>query len=186
MVALEFCRLAHQFAGAADGRSASAGLVAYEPFDYASGQILNTASSLWTLNGTTANDTTVTSGSLGIPGLQESIGNSIEHGGVGAAVRYTFASPIIDGTLYYSFAFKMNSLGAFTAVNSFMSAFVDSSGAYEGRLMARTNTVAGQYNLGITKITGTVGTPVWAPNDFNEGETNFIVVRYTFNGRNHY
>ena len=162
--------------------AASAGLVAYEPFSYASGQILNAASSLWTLNGTTANDTTVTSGSLGIPGLQESIGNSIEHGGVGAAVRYTFASPIIDGTLYYSFAFKINSLGAFTAVNSFIAAFVDSSGAYEGRLMARTNTVAGQYNLGITKITGTVGTPVWASTDFNEGETNFIVVRYTFNG----
>ncbi len=159
----------------------SAGLVAYEPFDYSAGQALSDANPLWVVNGTTANDTTVTSGSLAVPGLQASIGNSIEHGGAGAAVRYNLPSPIIDGTVYYSFALRMNSVGtAFTSLTSFIAAFVDTDGHYEGRL-ACTNASGGQYNLGIAKVSTSVGIPVWSPNLLSEGETHFIVVRYTFN-----
>lgn len=157
------------------------GLLSYEPFDYAPDQLLTAANSAWTLNGS-GNDTRVTSGSLSIPGLLASVGNSITNGGSGAAVRSPLPSPVINGELYYSFAFRLDSLGTvFTNTASFVAAFYSSSdNAYYARFMARTN-APGQYDLGLTKVSPSGTTPVWAPDAFLENEIVFVVARYTFN-----
>jgi hypothetical protein len=76
---------------------------------------------------------------------------------------------------------RVNTVGSsFTSLTGFIAAFVDSNGAYEGRLTC-TNAGSGQYNLGVSKVTTSVGIPVWSPGVFNEGETHFIVLRYTYN-----
>jgi hypothetical protein len=157
-------------------------LLLYEPFNYTADQLLTAANPAWTLNGS-GNDTRIEAGNLSYTGLPASIGNSATNGGAGAGMRYALSSTIIDGEIYYSFLFKMNSVGtAFNVQNSFIAALVDPAGSstYQARLMPRTNTIPGQYNLGITKISTTIG-QVWATNDFVEGQTLFIVARYKFN-----
>ncbi len=163
--------------------ASSAGLIAYEPFDYTADQLLNAASPLWTTNGN-GNDARVAAGNLSLSGLMPPIGNSMTNGGAGAGMRYTLPSSVIDGDLYYSFIMRVDSVGAnFTAVNSFIAAFDDgaSSTTYEARLVPRTNTIAGQYNLGVAKVGTTLAAQAWATNNFVEGETVFIVCRYSFN-----
>lgn len=163
--------------------AASAGLIAYEPFDYTAGQLLTAASPLWVINGT-GNDVNIASGNLNVPGLPAPVGNSITNGGGGAGVRYNLPSAIIDGDLYYSFAMRIDSVGTlFTSTSSFIAAFDDggSTTVYGARLMPRTNTIPGQFNLGLGKTASGAASAIWATNDFVEGETIFIVARYTFN-----
>jgi hypothetical protein len=160
--------------------SSPTSLIAYEPFNYAPNQLLTAASTNWTLNGS-GNDSLVAPFGLTIPGLAASSGNSVTNGGSGAGIRFSLGSTNTSGDIYYSFAMRIDSVGtAFTAVNSFIAALVDptSPSFYGARLTPRTNTVAGQYNLGVSKINSTVA---WATNDFVEGQVLFIVARYTFN-----
>jgi hypothetical protein len=149
----------------------------YEPFDYGSGQLLTAATTNWYLNGT-GDDTLVAAGSLNIPGLAPSLGNSITNGGAGAAVRTALPS-ITSGSLYYSFALRVDDVGsAFTSTTSFIAAFIDGASTYGARLMPR-RVDDDTYNLGVTKVTASA--VVWAPDNFVDGQTLFIVGRYTFN-----
>jgi hypothetical protein len=155
-------------------------LIAYEPFDYAPDQLLTAANPTWVLNGG-GDDTRVSSGNLTVPGLATSSGNSITNGGSGAAVRLPFGTND-SGSVYYSFAMRIDSVGtAFTNVSSLIASFAISTntGLQYARLVPRTNAVPGQFNLGAYKTGG--ATISWATNDFVEGQTIFIVCRYTFN-----
>jgi hypothetical protein len=155
-------------------------LIVYEPFDYAPDQLLTAANPTWILNGG-GDDTRVRSGSLTVPGLAGSTGNSITNGGSGAAVRLPFGTNN-SGSVYYSFAMRIDSVGpAFNSTSSLIASFANSTNtAFQyARLIPRTNTVPGQFNLGTYKTGGSL--IAWATNNFVEGETIFIVCRYTFN-----
>lgn len=156
-------------------------LLFYEPFAYTAGERLSEVNADWTLNGSTTNDTYVLAESLAVSGLAVAQGGSITHGGAGAAVRHPVNPAIINGSLYYSFAMRIDEVGdEFTSTTSFIAAFLDTASVYQARLMPRASLVApGQYNLGWTKFTSSQG--VWAPEEFLEGETVFVVARYTFN-----
>jgi hypothetical protein len=154
-------------------------LIAYEPFLYTADQLLSAGSS-WILNGS-GDDTFVTQGSLSVAGLASSVGNSITNGGPGAGVRLVLDTNVSTGPIYYSFAMRVNSVGtAFTLNTGFLSALVSPDGVSQvGRLVPRTNAIAGEYNLGVTKVTSSAA--VFATNNFVEGELLFIVCRYIFN-----
>src|SRR5262249_8416642 len=120
-------------------------LLGYESFNYASGQLLTSASTNWTLNGS-GNDSSVAPGGLTIPGLASSLGNSVTNGGAGAGLRYSFGVTNTTGEMYYSFALRIDSLGnTLTNTASFIAAFVDPAGSstYVARLSPRTNTIPG-------------------------------------------
>jgi Immunoglobulin domain len=156
-------------------------LANYEPFDYSPDQLLTTANPSYVLNGS-GNDTLVATGGLTVPGLAQSIGNSITNGGSGAAVRLPLGTNINSGSLYYSVIMRIDSVGsAFNSVSSLIASFANSTntGFQFARLIPRTNTVAGQFNLGVYKTTS--APIVWAANTFVEGQTIFIVCRYNFN-----
>jgi hypothetical protein len=155
-------------------------LVAYDGFEYAADQLLTAGSPSWLLNSGT-DDTFVTQNSLQVPGLKPSLGNSITNGAAGGGVRLELGTNIAGGAVYYSFAMRVNSVGtAFSSTTSFIAAFInEAANTQEGRLVPRTNTVPGQYNLGVTKVTSSAA--VWATNNFVDGETVFIVCRYVFN-----
>jgi Ig-like domain-containing protein len=152
-------------------------LLVYEPFNYTSGQLLTLASANWTTNGN-GNDSFVAPFGLSVPGLASPIGNSVTNGGSGAGLRLILGSTNTSGDLFYSFAMRVDAVGSLTT--GFIAAFVDPSGAsaYVARLNVRAGTAAHTYNLGISKVNTTVS---WATNDFPEGQTLFIVGRYTFN-----
>lgn len=150
----------------------------YEPFDYPAGQLLTTATTNWYLNGT-GDDTYVVPGSLSVSGLAPALGNSITNGGAGAAVRIALPSAITSGSLYYSFALRVDDVGAaFTSITSFIASFIDGASTYGARLMPR-RVDDDTYNLGVTKVSASA--VVWAPDNFVDGQTLFIVGRYTFN-----
>ena len=156
-------------------------LINYEPFDYAPDQLLTVANPNYVLNGS-VDDTRVATGSLTVPGLAASSGNSITNGGSGAAVRLPLAANISSGSLYYSVIMRVDSVGtAFTSTASLIASFANSTntGMQFARLIPRTNTIPGQFNLGVYK-TGSAPV-VWATNNFVEGQTIFIVCRYNFN-----
>jgi hypothetical protein len=156
-------------------------LVNYEPFNYSPDQLLTTANPSYVLNGS-GNDTFVVTDSLSIPGLTASIGNSMTNGGSGAAVRLPLGTNINSGSFYYSVIMRIDSVGtAFNSVSSLIASFANSTntGLQFARLIPRTNTVAGQFNLGVYKTTS--APIVWAPNTFVEGQAIFIVCRYNFN-----
>lgn len=156
----------------------SPGALLYEPFAYNAEQRLTEGNSSWYLNGSTTNDTYVTAGSLAIGGLSPALGNSIAHGGAGAAVRIGLPT-VTSGSLYYSFGLRVDDVGAdFTSTTGFIASFVNSASTYEARLMSRA-VDADTYNVGVTKVTSSE--VVWAPDNFSEGQTLFIVGRYTFN-----
>lgn len=77
---------------------------------------------------------------------------------------------------------RIDSVGtAFTSTTSLIASFANSTntGLQFARLIPRTNTIAGQFNLGVYKTTS--APIVWATNNFVESQTVFIVCRYNFN-----
>lgn len=155
----------------------------YEPFDYTVGQRLTNftlaAGQTWTNNGTGA-DTLVTVGNLTVDGIVPSTGNSIINGGSGGAARLPIGGSQNIGTIYASFAMRINSIGptfVSSTANGLIASFANNAGNDQvGRLVVRTNG-PGNYSLGVGKVT-TAG--VIATNQFLEGETVFVVLRYTF------
>ncbi len=149
----------------------------YEPFNYTANQLLTVANPSVTLNGS-GNDTSVTAGNLSYTGLQAPVGNSITNGGAGAAVRFPLNLTNSTGNVYWSFILRMNTLGtAFIATNGFIAALYSSTANDYGlRLLPRTNTTAGKFDLGISKV---AGNGAWTTSGFSDGQTFFLVARYS-------
>jgi hypothetical protein len=159
----------------------------YEPFDYPAGQLLtgqtNAAGQGWINGGSGADDATIVAGGLAIPGLAAPRGNCLTNGGAGPGNRILFNTTLNSGSVYYSFALRVDKLGTnFAGGTSFIASLgYEPSGTLiqEAQLFVRTNSAGtGGYVLGITKTDGT--SIVFWPQVFTNGQTLFIVASYTF------
>ena len=165
------------------GTSATAWSI-FEPFNYSSAQTL-TGKSLgsgpsWDKNGS-GDETQIAPGNLSVTGLVGPSGNCITNGGSGSGARLILntnfsTTNFANNTLFYSFAMRVDTLGASFA-SGFIAAFVNNTASsYGARLACKTNN--GTYLIGVARS----GTGyVYDSTPHSEGETVFIVGSYTFN-----
>ena len=165
-----------------------------EPFDYTAGANLanhtNANFLAWADIGTSTAGPyiTVRSNSLPVPGLANTSGNSIQFGGLGKSVRFSFPTgyPVNSGTLYYSFATQVIDTNGLTASGIFVAGFNNSVGTQTGQptvigtrvYLHHTN---GGFNIGTSKNSSTASEWVWDPRTFTTNQTIFLVGSYTFN-----
>ena len=166
----------------------------YDPFNYPPGVNLsgNTNGNLlsWADIGTSTAGpyVTVRSNSLTVPGLAPAAGNSIQFGGLGKSVRFSFptGNPITNGTLYYSFATQVIDTNGLAASRIFVAGFNNSIGTQTGQptvigtrvYLHHTN---GGFNVGTSKNSSLANEWVWDPRNFTTNEILFLVGSYTFN-----
>jgi hypothetical protein len=162
-------------------------VLVYEPFDYPAGQLLtgqtNAAGQGWINGGSGVDDGTIVAGGLTIPGLAAPRGNCLTNGGAGPGNRILFNTTLSSGTVYYSLALRVDTLGAsFTGGTSFITSLgyqPASTLIQQAELFVRTNPAGtGGYVLGITKTDANA--IVFSPTVFTNGQTLFIAVSYTF------
>lgn len=156
--------------------NAQATLPVYEPFDYPTGAYLHQQTGYTGFN--TGDSIAIVSGSLQYPDFPTSIGNKINFSGAGMETRYDIESVNSD-TIYYSFLITINDISGVT----------DSNGGYFAGFGA-SNTLLGnslwakQVNDTIFKFGAEVRTSAtgvtWTNDDYNTGETYFVVGAYTF------
>ena len=155
-------------------------LFVYEPFDYPPGTKTTGLSigpgQTWTVNGS-GDDNAVADTNLTIAGLAPSRGNSFTNGGTGGAARLPIGASVTSGSIYASYAMKIDSLGTTFAGTGLIASFVGSAAnAQDARLLVQRSDPG--FILGIAKVTTAAG--VYAPTVFQEGEIIFVVMRYTF------
>ena len=127
----------------------------------------------------------IAAGSLSIPGLAASAGNSITYGSTspaGAAARLGLGASYTSGTLYYSFAFRLTDLAGMATGAKILAGFNNSTGPQTGQptVYGAQFQVRGSgsgYNLGLSKISSTV----WDTAVHAVGETIFVAGSYTLN-----
>lgn len=118
-----------------------------------------------------------------------SLGNSVSFGGNGTSARFDFtpnSSSISTGTLYYSFAVKLNDITGMSAGGVFWAGFNNSSGAQTSTpttvaTRVYTRASAGGFNFGLSKATSTATNIIWDNTIHYPGEPIFLVGSYTFN-----
>ena len=164
----------------------------YEPFDYAAGTplvlVTNSSGQWWTTAGSGASEATTINTNLSVSGLFTPSGTAIQFGAVdGPSARFNLISNVTSGTLYYSFALKVTSIGALGSGGGYFAGFNNSRGSQANtptvlgtRIVAR-STGLGTYNLGMSKNTNNAPEWVWATNVFTTNQTIFLVGSYTFN-----
>ncbi|MSU59921.1 MAG: hypothetical protein EXS35_17430 [Pedosphaera sp.] len=166
----------------------------YDPFNYTAGANLagNTNGNLlsWADIGTSTAGpyVTVRSNSLAVPGLANASGNSIQFGGLGKSVRFSFptGNPVTTGTLYYSFTTQVIDTNGLAASGIFVAGFNNSVGTQTGQptvigtrvYLHHTN---GGFNVGTSKNSSTASEWVWDPRNFTTNQVLFLVGSYTFN-----
>jgi hypothetical protein len=179
--------------------TASADLVAYEPFDYGDvGATLqgmtNPGGETWLRAGTAnpPSEIKVAGGNLAVPSpLLPPVGNSGEINGIGngngASIRLGLGQTISSGTVYYSFAYRADELtdsnsnigGFFIGLNNSTGSQTGNPTAVGARVQARIDpTDATKYNLGIFRnITATATATSWS-GPLTVGQTLFLVASY--------
>lgn len=153
----------------------------YEPFAYSNvgGPVSGNEPANWTFGGTGPNDLNVTSGSLSYPGLAASMGNSVTNGGDGLGVRRLFGTSITSGTMYFSALFRIIEMGAWNGASSSIGALTAPNNT-AFRLSVMVKKEFSRYVIGVQK--GGAGvSPVFDTNEYQAGETVFLVGRYDFN-----
>ena len=186
--------LLYSFIGCVAVFPAGAALPFYEPFDYPIGVDLvgqgpSGGTDLWAATGTSgasgSDAITVAGGSLSVPGLAGSSGNSITYGGLGLTDRISIGTPVTSGTLYYSFAFSVTDLSGLNASGGFMAGFNTAVGTQAGqpttvgaRLLTRMS--ANGFQIGIEKNSGTAANFTFDNTEHGVGDTIFVVGSYTF------
>jgi hypothetical protein len=105
----------------------------------------------------------------------------------GPSARFNLISNVTSGTLYFSCALKVISLGAFSSTGGYIAGFNNSRGTQSGtptvlgtRILMR-SAGAAAFSLGVAKNTTNTTEWVWATNVFSAGETIFVAGSYTFN-----
>jgi hypothetical protein len=140
----------------------------------------------WFQTGSTATNPKIVSGNLSVDGLMPSSGNMVAVTSAnGNSARWTLGSATTSGTIYYSMAINITSLGGLTTGGAIIAAFNNTTGA-----QASNPTVLGSalevrlsgtgYNIGIVKQSGQ--TIVWDSGVQTVGSTIFVVGSYTFGG----
>jgi hypothetical protein len=167
----------------------------YEPFGYTvgsdlAGQSPNGGTDTWAATGTGGAGGTdpiiVASGSLTVPGLALSGGNSIAYGGAGLTDRISIGGAQSSGTLYYSFAFRVDDVTGLSASGGFMAGFNTTTGTQAtqpttvgARLLTRAS--GSGYQIGIERNSGTAANFIFDTTERSAGTTIFVVGSYTFN-----
>lgn len=151
----------------------------YEPFDYAPNSTLSGQGG-WFWPGDQNQTARISAGNLALPsGMPAPVGNSVGTGATSTYVRLPFATAITSGSVYYSFAFRLDNIGSVGGVLPYRSLAtigtgINSSGAPTIKTFADSFTT---YQISVSKG----GNGVLAPNIFNQGDTIFLVASYTFN-----
>lgn len=152
-------------------------LLFHEPFDYPDGSAIANHSP-WTA--TTNTTGIVEAGSLTNADLEVSSGNKLAWSSASLSVRYPLGITNNVNTFYFSFLYRVDTLGTSSAIGQWGGFVEGVSGTYFGtKLLIRTNG-AGGYHIGVTKGGGTANA-LWATNELNAGDTTFVVGRYVFN-----
>jgi PEP-CTERM putative exosortase interaction domain len=163
------------------------GGTSYAPGANLSGQVNAQGQSWFQAGGTNPLVTaTIQSGSLTIPGLGTSGGNSVlMTPQVNIASRFAFGSAITNGSIYYSFALKVPTIGStMGAGGGFFAGFNNSGALSQGnsptvigdRVLIRSAT--GGFNLGLSKASSAGSDFQWAGATFTSSDTIFIVGSY--------
>jgi PEP-CTERM motif len=143
----------------------------------------------WFQAGSTGAQPIISSANLTISGLASSGGNSVSYGAPPSSpsptisARLNLGSTVASGTIYYSMALQVTSLGGLTTGGSFIAGFNNSTGAQSGtpttfatRLYTRLSGTG--YNIGLD-LNGTSATQ-YTGTAYNVGDTLFLVGSYTF------
>jgi hypothetical protein len=174
-------------------------LPSYEPFADASGSggttytpganlvgQTNAQGSGWYQAGAAVPTATIQAGSLSISGLASSGGNSVlavPQNSV--ASRFAFGASITSGSLYYSFALKVPTIGSTMGTGGgFFAGLNNSAAVTQGnsptvigdRVLIRS--AVGGFNLGLSKASSTASDFQWAGTTFTTSDTIFIVGSY--------
>ncbi len=158
----------------------------FDPFNYNSGLSLpgqtSPQGSIWNSAGPAGAAVTVTNNSLPIPGAT---GNRILFGAAtGPSARISVSGPVTNGTIYYSFAFKVLDLGQLSSSGGFFAAFNNSTGNQTGTpsvIGAGVQTLAGGngYQVGLKKASS--GSVFDSSQSYTTNDTIFVVGSYTVN-----
>jgi hypothetical protein len=154
------------------------GIIAYEPFAYASGTAIGTAGGTfggWLLNSGTSG--TIEAGNLDVPGLASSSSNRYTWTSANSSVRLPIGTNI-SGEVYFSFALRIDTVGTFANSDTIAGFGTGTSTAFSFKLNVQVSP-SGGYNLGVFKAGGTTF-GAFATNDFSSTDTVFVVGRYTF------
>ncbi len=148
-----------------------------EPFDYEPGTSLEGQGG-WLLNGGTSG--TIESGSLTVSGLTPAAGNRLTWSSASMSLRLPLGTNLASSEIYFSFAMRVDTLGASFTGDGTLAGFTTGTGTSFGTKVNIRPNGAGGYNLGVSKLTGTTY-GAWAGDNFMPGETVFVVGRYRFN-----
>ena len=151
----------------------------YDPFDYAPGTPL-VGQGGWQLNSGTAG--TLEAGNLDAAGLATATGNRLTWNDASMSLRLPLNTNITSGSVYFSFAMRVDSMGGSFSGEGTLAGFTTGTGTAFGTKV-NIRPIGAQYNLGTSKGGGTTFGN-WAVENFDAGETVFVVGRYTFNGAN--
>lgn len=158
-------------------------LILYEPFAYDNIglPVSSNNPANWAYNGSGANDLNVTSGSLGYPGLADSIGNSVTNGGSGLGVRRLFGTTVTNGQLYFSALMRLNKVGygIWNGSPSQLGALTaPDNTSFRLQVVAYAWTNDGSYSIYLEK--GGTGAYYAYATDAYQGDTVFLVGKYDF------
>ena len=147
----------------------------HDPFDYLDGSLI-AGQGGWSSAQTVG---TSEAGSLNVPGLAASSGNKLTWTTASMSLRKATGSTNISGSVYFSFAFRIDTLSSSTSIGQiagFVATTNTADTGFGSKFLTRTNGLGG-YNLGTAKGGGTTFSG-WATNELAEGETVFVVGRY--------
>ncbi len=148
-----------------------------DSFDYDPGTNLEGQGG-WLLNGGTSG--IIESGSLGVSGLAPAAGNRLTWSSTSMSLRLPLGTNLTSGEIYFSFAMRVDTLGASFTSEGTLAGFTTGTGTSFGTKVNIRPNGTGGFNLGVSKLTGTTY-GAWAGNNFMAGETVFVVGRYRFN-----
>ena len=150
----------------------------YDGLNYTAGSALGGQGG-WVLNGGTSG--TMEAGNLSVNGLASPVGNRLTWGGPSMSLRLLLQTNITSGQINFSFIVRVDSLGSSFNTAGTLAGFTTGTGtSFGSKINIQTNGVGG-FNLGTSKGSGT-GFGAWAPQNFNAGDSIFVVGRYTFLG----
>lgn len=164
-------------------------LLVRDHFGYAVGSALATdpATGQGPWLGVTTNQVAiVAAGNLDVSGLEASISNQVTWAAGGSlSMRAVISSETLTGSVYFSFAYKLDAsstVPAAAANGGAVAGLGDNGGStYQYKVIVQTNTTGPGYNVGAYKRGGVLYGAV-ATNVIALGDTVFIVGRYTVNG----
>ncbi len=132
---------------------------------------------------------TIVGGSIAIPGLSLGQGNSIRMvPGAGPSARLSLGAPFLaaNSSIYYSFAFNVNTLGNLSTSGAFFAGFNNVAGSQTAtpsvvgaRLYLRRVGTSG-FNIGISKTGTTSADWYWDTTLYNANQDIFVVGSYNY------